>query len=170
MSTLRRFFCVCVLFFTINNQCSFALHTLLADVIDTCGGSKRLVRMFNRLGICSSSETALQYVQYHVKTRTEEGITSAYPSNCFMIASADNIDYVHHYARVYCGKQQSSWQGTTVQIVQPKPCTLTTNTYAVSGDASVPIHHMLRSHQLTKGKRLYSMRSSIKPTSPHPKK
>ena len=95
---------------------------------------------------------------------------SAYPSNCFMIASADNIDYVHHFARVYCGKQQSSWHGTTVQIARPKPCTLTTNTDTVSGDASVPIHHMLRTHQLTTGKRLYSMRSPMKPTSPRPKK
>ena len=61
--TVRRFFCVGALFFTINSECSFPLHTLLADAIETCGGSKRLVRLFNRLGICSSRETTLRYVQ-----------------------------------------------------------------------------------------------------------
>ena len=40
------------------------------------------------------------------------------------VASVDNIDYVHRYARVYCGKQQSSWHGTTIQIVQPQPTVL----------------------------------------------
>ncbi len=92
---------------------------------------------------------------------------TAYPSNCFMIASADNIDYVHHYARVYCGKQQSSWHGTTVQIVQPKPSTLTTSTDFRGGEASLP---RLSSHDLTTNKRLYSMRSPMKPTSPRPQK
>ncbi|XP_064384664.1 uncharacterized protein LOC135333611 [Halichondria panicea] len=152
--TIRRFFCVCVLFFTINNQCSFPIHTLLTEAIETCGGSIRLVRMFNRLGICASSETALRYVQYRIEKRASEGIMKSYPSNCFMIASADNIDYIHHYARVYCGKQQLSWHGTTVQIAQPKPLTLTTNT------------DLIGNRMLTK--RVYSTRSPIK--SPQPKK
>ena len=38
-----------------------------------------------------------------------------------MIASADNLDFVHSHARVYCEKQQSSWHGTTVQITQSQP-------------------------------------------------
>ena len=66
-------------------------------------------------------------VQYRIEKKATEGIMTAYPSDCFMIASADNIYYIHHYARVYCGKQQLSWHGTTVQIAQPKPLTLTTN-------------------------------------------
>lgn len=47
-------------------------------------------------------------------------------SKAFTVVSADNLDYVHSYAQVYCGKQQSSWHGTTltVQVVQPQPCTL----------------------------------------------
>ncbi len=67
-----------------------------------------MVRMFNRLGICASSETALRYVQHRIEKRATEGV----------MTSAD------HYARAYCGKQQLSWHGTTVQIAQPKPLTL----------------------------------------------
>ena len=49
---------------------------------------------------------------------------SGYPENAFTVASADNLDFVHSYARIYCGKQQSSWHGTTVLLVQPQPSTL----------------------------------------------
>ena len=111
--------------FTINSQCSFPLHTLLADTIETCGGSNRLVRLLNRLGVCSSPETALRYRQYRVEKRVREGILTSYPSNSFMIASADNLDYIHHYARVYCGEQQSSWHGSADSSAQ------TTNTHIV---------------------------------------
>ena len=123
------------------------MHTLLAEAIETCGGSKRLVRMLNRLGICASPETALRYVQYRIEKKATEGIMTAYPSDCFMIAAADNIDYIHHYARVYCGKQQLSWHGTTVQIAQPKPLTLTTNADTTGDENRAP------SQQLTAKKR-----------------
>ena len=35
------------------------------------------------------------------------------------VISTDNIDFPHSYAQVFCGKQTSSWHGTTVQAVQP---------------------------------------------------
>ena len=37
------------------------------------------------------------------------------------VISADNLDYLHSYARVFKGTQKSSWHGTTVQLVQPLP-------------------------------------------------
>ena len=33
--------------------------------------------------------------------------------------SVDNIDFQNSYSHVFCGKQKSSWHGTTVQVVQP---------------------------------------------------
>lgn len=147
LRTICTFYCVCILLFTINNECSFPLHTLLADAIETCGGSKRLVRLFNRLGICSSPETTLQYIQYRVEKRAKEGILTAYPSNCFMVASADNMDYIHRYARVFCGKQQSSWHGTTVQIAQPQPSIQTTPTDTRESEANTRIFNSLASNQ-----------------------
>ena len=48
---------------------------------------------------------------------------SGYPDTPFTVVSADNLDYVHSHARTYCGKQKSSWHGTTVQVVQPRHTT-----------------------------------------------
>ena len=42
----------------------------------------------------------------------------AYVNRC---VSADNLDFLHSFARVFCGNQKSSWHGTTVQVVQPLP-------------------------------------------------
>ena len=105
---IRRFFCICTLLFTTNSQCSFPLHTLITDAIETYGGSCRLIRLLNRLGACVSADTHARYVQHRVEKSKEEGTMCGYPDNAFTIASADNLDFVHSHARVYCGKQQSS--------------------------------------------------------------
>ena len=39
----------------------------------------------------------------------------------FTVVTADNIDYLHSYARVCKHNQKSSWHGTSVQLVQPRP-------------------------------------------------
>ena len=127
---MRRFFCVCSMLYTTSSQCSFPLHVFLTDAIETCGGSPRLTRLLNRLGVCASKETHDCYVQYRVEKSKKEGPMSGFPDNAFMLVSADNLDYIHSYARIYCGNQQSSWHGTTVQLVQPQPSTL----------VEVPVH------------------------------
>ena len=42
-------------------------------------------------------------------------------SSTFTVVSADNIDFLHSFARVFKGGSNSSWHGTTVQLVQPLP-------------------------------------------------
>ena len=119
---IRQVFCTCALMFTTNSKCSFPFHTLIADAVETCGGSSRLMRLLNRLGVCVSTDTHARYIQYRIRKSTEEGPMSVteYPDKAFTVVSADNLDYVHSYDRVYCGKQQSSWHSTTVQVVQPR--------------------------------------------------
>ena len=68
--------------------------------------------------------THARYVQYRVKRSVERGVIKDSPQDAFTLVSADNLDFVHSHARVYCGKQQSSWHGTTVQVVQLQPTRL----------------------------------------------
>ena len=64
---IRRIFAVCTLLFTINRQCSSPLHTL-TDAVETCGGSTRLLKLLNRLGVCASIETHSRLSTHHWKT------------------------------------------------------------------------------------------------------
>ena len=72
------------MFFTINWQCSFPLHTLIADAIDIFGG-------------------------YRVEIRQREGPLSGHKLDCPVIVSADNLDYQQSYSRVYSGNQSIGW-------------------------------------------------------------
>ena len=126
------------------------------------------MRFLNCLGVCVSPETHARYLQYRVKKRMAEGPMAGFPNDAFMIASADNLDFVHSHARVYCGKQQSSWHETTVQITQPQP------TSNVDADSIVDVRLTDMSEKETNLlKRTYSTRSPSKTTtncSPQPKK
>ena len=104
-------FCLSALMFCTDDRCSFPFHTLITDVIESGGGSTQLIRILNRMGICSSADTVARSIQYS----PEEDCMHNIPT----IISMDNIDFQHSYARVFCGKQVSSCRRTTVQAVQP---------------------------------------------------
>ena len=118
---VRRFYCLCVLLFCTNSCCSFPIHTLLTDIIECCGGSQRLIKLLNRLGVCASSETHRRYMQYQIERLSENGPMTRYPTNTLTFFSIDNLDFIHSFARVYCGNQVTSWHGTTIQAAQPQP-------------------------------------------------
>ena len=118
VKTVRRFFCLCALMFCTNDRCSMPLHNLITDLVDGLGGSVLLVKMLNRLGVCSSADTLARAIQYQVTERENRGVQSECSSTAFSI---DNIDFLHSYARVFCGDQKRSWHGTIIQLVQPQP-------------------------------------------------
>ena len=55
--TIRRYFLLCVMLFTTNSSCDTTLHHLVADTVEVCGGSRKLIRVLNRLGACVSADT-----------------------------------------------------------------------------------------------------------------
>ena len=83
--TVRRFACLCMMLFTINSQCSFPLHTLITDAIETCGGSSRLIKLLNHLGLCASTDTHSRYVQYRTEKIMKDGPLKGYPGNAFTL-------------------------------------------------------------------------------------
>ena len=90
----------------------------LLDMVESQGGSAFLIRILNRLGICSSSDVLSRFMQYTVDSAQK---TECLQADSFTLVSADNIDFLHSYARTFRGSHNSSWHGTTVQAVQPLP-------------------------------------------------
>ena len=111
--------------FCTNDRCYTPIHNLLTDIVDGLGGSTLLIKILNRLGICSSADTLARAIQFRVTEREEKGLLYEFSPTAFTIVSVDNIDFLHSYARVFCGVDQSrSWHGTTIQLVQPQPASI----------------------------------------------
>ncbi len=88
---------------------------MVTDLVESQGGSTLLIRILNRLGVCASADTLARFIQYKVASVDE---TDQLNQDSFTVVSADNVGFVHSYARVFCGSQNSSWHGTTVQAAQ----------------------------------------------------
>ena len=86
--------------------------------------SKLFTVTLNRLGICASVDTHARYIQHRVEEKCKMGRMASLPASSFMEVSADNLDFIHNYSRVFSGYKGCSCHGTTFQIVQPKPTTL----------------------------------------------
>ena len=117
---IRRLFLLCNIMFITDDRCSVPLHILMADLVESQGVSALLHKVLNRVGVCASADTLARFVQH--KVTVLQGMENMYINKeHFTVVSADNVDFMHTYARVVKGKQNSSWHGTTVQAVQPLP-------------------------------------------------
>ena len=62
---VRMFNLLNTLQFFANPTKSLPLHNLLADSVETCGGSRQLLRILNRLGCTRSPDTHDRFVTQH---------------------------------------------------------------------------------------------------------
>ncbi len=70
---LRQFSCMSMLMYCIDDRCYLPLHCLITDLIDSCGGSTKLIRYLNRLGMCSSLDTLSRVIQQQASLRDHKG-------------------------------------------------------------------------------------------------
>ena len=120
---LRRAYLVSLILFFTNSERTSPFHTVLSDVIESCGGSTELITIFNRFGICSSVETLKRIIHSVSQDRKDAGTRSLLVDRAFTIASTDNVDFLQSHAAVYSGDQHRSWHATSIQLVQPMPST-----------------------------------------------
>ena len=132
---LHLFFILSLMMYCTHPHKPTAIHNLLADVVEVCGGSRQLLRILNRMGITSSPDTHDRFVTYQAEIHREKSIWESLPETVFTIASTDNFDMLQSYAAVYCGDHQRSYHGTTVQLVQPHYTLLVSET---SSQSSMP--------------------------------
>ena len=89
--------------------------------VDAYGGSSVLIKLMNRLGLCSSETKLRKFIQHIVTEREKIGPERELDMNSLIVLSVDNIDFLVTFARNYFGSKDSNWHGTTLHAVQPKP-------------------------------------------------
>ena len=111
-----------LMMFCADDRCSMPMHIRIADLVESQGGTAFLIQALNSLGVCSSHDTLKRFIQSKVDTKKGKHPCSGFfNTSSFTVISVDNIDFLHSFARVFKGTQNSSWHGTTVQLVQPLP-------------------------------------------------
>ena len=118
---LRRAYILSVLLFVTNSECSSPFHVLLADAVESNGGSTELITILNRIGVVCSVDTLKRVIRYISQERKEQGIKRLLFDTAFTVATVDNVDYLQSHAAVYAGNQHRSYHATSIQIVQPQP-------------------------------------------------
>ena len=101
-------------------HCSIPLHVLLTDYIEANGGSEKVITILNRLGAVASIETLNRHIMKVSVQRVGDGLLKDLNSDCFTVATTDNIDFLQSHAAVYAGCQHRSYHATSIQVIQPQ--------------------------------------------------
>ena len=120
-----------MILFCTDDRCSYPMHILTSDVIDRQGarGSVLLIRLLNRMGVCSSSDILAKFIN-NISNKSCLLSNKALMTESFAVVSADNLDYLHSYARVckHNRKKQLAWYFRTTGATK----TLTLSHYCAS--------------------------------------
>ncbi len=96
--------------FSVNSECTYPFHLLLADAVESCGGSTELLTILNRVGAVVSQDTLKRHMHMVSQCRKEDGLDKLLVKGPFTVASTDNIDFLQSHAAVYSGSQHRSYE------------------------------------------------------------
>ena len=71
-----------------------AVQLILADIVDCYGGSTELLKILNRLAVCTSSDTLSRHIQTTVQQSDMKGILQGLDPSILTVFSMDNIDFL----------------------------------------------------------------------------
>ncbi len=91
---LRRAFILSLIMYCIDSRSSMPFQLILADTVDCNGGSTELLKILNRLGVCTSSDTLLRHIQTTVQQSDMKGILQDLDPSILTVFSMDNIDII----------------------------------------------------------------------------
>ena len=81
------------------------LHTLLADTVEVCGGSPKVIKILNEFGAVSSPDTHDRFVTDVANHERDKTVWDDLCEGVFTPASVDNFDMLQSNAMVYSGDQ-----------------------------------------------------------------
>lgn len=73
--------------FCTNPRKPTAFHNVLADVVETGGGSRQLLKILNQLGCVSSPDTHDRFVSMHANDNRERNVWTVLSPTAFTVAS-----------------------------------------------------------------------------------
>ena len=94
-------FIVCLLINCTHAKQLTPFHNILADIVERSGGSRELLRIFNRLGCTSSPDTHDCFVTYHAEAQKQQQLWTKISPNILTVASVDNFDMLRPHCAIY---------------------------------------------------------------------
>lgn len=88
----------------------------MTDLVECQGGSSVLVKVLNWRGVCLSADTLARFIQ-HKQSTSDQHQFKHILKDVFIVVTADNLDFMHSFARVFCGYQKSSTTCTSCTAV-----------------------------------------------------
>ncbi len=114
--------------FDMNPRCGYPLHVMIADLVESQGGSDKLINALSKFGITVCRSTHRRFIQIVINAIVNAGgPLRKWIPGVFGIGSVDNLDRRAPKAEVRCNQQSRCWNGTTVLISQPQPFSLKEN-------------------------------------------